>query len=128
MNEPVLSALRAELERHWCAETSFWPDRWTPARPALGQCAVTALTVNDLVGGEILRTTNLGVVHYWNRVDGVDIDLTRDQFDTWSPEGEPVTVDREDLVSSGPTLAARYSRLTSAFRAGPLARPGIREA
>jgi hypothetical protein len=26
---PELVALRTELQRHWCAETSFWPDKWT---------------------------------------------------------------------------------------------------
>ena len=101
---PDLTALRSELQRHWCAETSFWPDGWTPDRPSFGQCAVTAMIVHDRFGGEMFRTVNEGVIHYWNRVDDIDIDLTRDQFDTWAPEGESslstlIPSDRADQVS-----------------------------
>lgn len=112
---PELTALRTELQRRWCAETSFWPDEWTPDRPSFGQCAVTALIVRDRFGGEVLRTVNEGAIHYWNRVDDIDVDLTRDQFDTWAPEDEVVTVDRDDVRGSGPSIAARHSRLTAAL-------------
>lgn len=61
-------------------------DDWSTSNPAWGQCGVTALVVNDLVGGEIILAevrypdgTRQGV-HYWNRVGSVDIDLTRQQF------------------------------------------------
>jgi hypothetical protein len=110
-----LAALRIELQRHWCAETSFWPDEWTPDRPSFGQRAVTAMIVHDRFGGEMLRTLNEGVIHYWNRVDDIDIDFTRDQFDTWDPEDEVVAVDLDYVGSSGPSIAARYSRLTAAL-------------
>jgi hypothetical protein len=113
-----LATLRSELERCWCAETSFWPQEWTPARPSLGQCAVTALILHDRFGGEICRTTNQGVLHYWNRVDGIEVDLTRDQFEAWAPEEAVVTVDRDDLAASGPTLAARHRRLADLLSAG----------
>jgi hypothetical protein len=111
-----LAALRDELNRHWRAETSFWPDEWTPARPSVGQCAVTAMIVQDRFGGDVLRTLNGGVVHYWNRVDDVEVDLTRDQFDTWAPDADVVTVDRRGLASSGPTIATRHRRLAVSLR------------
>ncbi|MGD0392741.1 MAG: hypothetical protein ABSC41_08855 [Acidimicrobiales bacterium] len=110
-----LAALRTELQRCWCAETSFWPGEWTPDRPSFGQCAVTAMIVREQFGGEILRTINEGVIHYWNRVDDIEVDLTRDQFDTWAPEDEIVAVDPDHVGSSGPSIAARYSRLTAAL-------------
>ena len=110
-----LSALRNELERRWCAETSFWPDGWTAKRPSFGQCAVTALIVYDRFGGEILRTVNEDVLHYWNRVDGIDIDLTRDQFDSWAPADEIVSVERDFVGASGPTIAARHRRLAASL-------------
>jgi hypothetical protein len=112
-----LVALRGALERCWCAETSFWPDEWTPARPSHGQCAVTAVVVHGRFGGEICRTTNQGVLHYWNRLDGVDVDLTRDQFDRWAPEAVVVTVAPDDLLVSGPTLAARHRLLSELLAA-----------
>ena len=71
--------------------------------------------VQDHVGGDVLRTVNEGVLHYWNRVDGVDVDFTRDQFDVWAPEEEVVTVDPGDVESSGPTIGARYRQLAAAL-------------
>ncbi|MDQ6730583.1 MAG: hypothetical protein M3022_09835 [Actinomycetota bacterium] len=60
---------------------------WSPENPARGQCAVTALVVQDLLGGEILIAEvhhtdgTRQSVHYWNRIsDGVEVDLTREQF------------------------------------------------
>lgn len=89
---PVRSRTLAELEhairRSWGADTCAPEDRpnWTPGNPARGQCGVTALVVNDLLGGDLVR----GEVHvdgqrvdfhWWNRFgDGVDVDLTREQF------------------------------------------------
>jgi hypothetical protein len=112
---PELAALHIELQRHWCADTSFWPNGWTTDRPSFGQCAVTAMIVHDRFGGEMLRTVNQGVIHYWNRVDDVDIDLTRDQFDTWDPDDEIVAVDPAQVGSSGPSIAARHSLLAAAL-------------
>jgi hypothetical protein len=73
------------------------------------------MIVREQFGGEILRTINEGVIHYWNRVDDIEVDLTRDQFDTWAPEDEIVAVDPDHVGSSGPSIAARYSRLTAAL-------------
>ena len=73
------------------------------------------MIVHDRFGGEMLRTVNEGVIHYWNRVDDVDVDLTRDQFDTWAPEDGIVAVDPDCVGSSGPSIAARHNRLTAAL-------------
>jgi hypothetical protein len=65
----------------WCRETSADPTGWTPNNPAWGQCAVTALVVQDLLGGDLLRARAGSVSHYWNLLaDGSEVDLTRDQF------------------------------------------------
>lgn len=110
-----LAQLHLELQRRWCADTSFWPDEWTPDRPSHGQCAVTALLVHDRFGGELLRTVNQGVPHYWNQLSSVEVDLTRDQFEVWAPEQPVTSVGRDDLVTSGPTLAARYRQLVDSL-------------
>lgn len=112
---PDLVALRDQLDKHWSAETAFWPEQWTPDRPSVGQCAVTSLLVFDRFGGDILRTVNQGVPHYWNRIGGLDVDLTRDQFDLWAPEEQVATADRNHVEASGPTLADRYQRLIAAL-------------
>ncbi|SCG72414.1 YunG family protein [Micromonospora humi] len=83
-----LERLRPILRASWGADTCDPHDlpAWHPGNPARGQCGVTALIVQDLLGGELV----LGEVfvgdaqvghHYWNRLpDGGDVDLTADQF------------------------------------------------
>ncbi len=49
--------------------------------PTFGQCAITAMIVNDLFGGTIHRIrVNGGGTHYFNKICGHYIDLTSDQF------------------------------------------------
>jgi hypothetical protein len=83
-----LSRLRPVLRGAWGPDTCDPVDLadWRPENPARGQCGVSALVVQDLLGGELI----LGEVHangtcrgyhYWNRLaDGTEVDLTRDQF------------------------------------------------
>ena len=88
-----------ELLRHfraaWGADTCY-PDmseEWTPDAPSRDQCGMTALVVQDVLGGDlVLADVHVAGVkvghHYWNRLpDGSDIDLTGDQF---RPEEEVV--------------------------------------
>lgn len=52
---------------------------WGTQIPELGQCAVTALLINERYGGQILY--NAEYDHYWNVLpDGRKIDLTKRQF------------------------------------------------
>lgn len=100
------------IQRAWCRSTSADPEGWNEALPALGQCAVTALVVQDGLGGDLLRSVICGVSHYWNRLDGGgEIDLTRGQF----PHDaefiqEPETRSR-DYVLSFPATRERYEIL-----------------
>jgi len=83
--QDIETAVRAAWSRDTCDPVDV--DDWSAENPARGQCGTTALTVNDLLGGEllvaeVLRTdgTRQGV-HWWNRLpDGTEIDLTREQF------------------------------------------------
>lgn len=55
-------------------------NNWSKEIPSLGQCAITALIVNDFFGGKIMRCmTSLGS-HYYNLIDNKFIDLTVEQF------------------------------------------------
>jgi hypothetical protein len=49
-----------QLRRSWSIETS---SGWQPGNPASGQCGVTALVVQDKLGGEILKTDVNGAWH-----------------------------------------------------------------
>lgn len=75
----------------WAADTCSTDDldrsSWSPENPAWGHCDITALLINDLLGGDLV----VGAVHsvdgarqghhWWNRLpSGIEIDLTREQF------------------------------------------------
>lgn len=68
---------------------------------------------HDRFGGEICRAINPGVPHHCNRLNGIEVDLTRNQFELWVPEAAVVAVGRDDLASSGPTVSDRYERLVA---------------
>lgn len=101
--------IEAQIAAAWAAETSTH-ESWSPDNPAAGQCAVTALVVQDVYGGDLLRVVNEGESHYFNRLpDGREVDLTRGQFATWEPSDAELR-DRDYVLSFAAT-AARYAEL-----------------
>ncbi|MFD9832507.1 YunG family protein [[Kitasatospora] papulosa] len=88
MGPLLLTDIEAAVRSSWGADTTTPVHRpyWQPGNPARDQCGVTALVLNDLLGGELIR----GEVrvdgervdfHWWNRLGaGLEIDLTREQF------------------------------------------------
>jgi len=77
-----LKDLEEVFPKAWTGQTSAYKG-WTPKAPCYGQCAVTAVVIQDFMGGEILRCPcSSGNTHYWNRLpDGREVDLTGRQFD-----------------------------------------------
>jgi len=109
------SALFAEIRAAWGADTSADP-AWSPARRSRGQCAVTALVVQDHLGGRLLRAEIGTASHYWNLVGSQEIDLTRDQFAEFTPVG--VAGRSREQVLSHPGTALRYELLRARVAAG----------
>jgi hypothetical protein len=81
--------LEAAVRAAWALDTCdpVDADDWTVANPSRGQCGSTALTVHDLLGGDLLIAEVIRSdgsrqgVHYWNLLpDGTELDLTREQF------------------------------------------------
>ncbi|MGH9112492.1 MAG: YunG family protein [Acidimicrobiales bacterium] len=86
----LLAEVDRALRASWASDTCSTDDAartpWTAANPAWGHCDITALVLNDILGGDLM----VGEVHldgqrhgyhWWNRlVTGVEIDLTREQF------------------------------------------------
>jgi hypothetical protein len=103
----LASALRAA----WSKETSLDPNRWSDDNPAVGQCAVSALIVQDVYGGSLLRCESPTGSHYYNRLaDGSELDLTREQFrEAFSPRN--VEVRSRDYVLSFEGTRRRYELL-----------------
>jgi ADP-ribose pyrophosphatase YjhB (NUDIX family) len=83
----AVPSLEHAVRAAWCRWTSDPVDQpgWTDANPASGQCASTALVVQDrLLGGDLLMAEvheadgSRQGVHYWNRLaGGRELDLTR---------------------------------------------------
>ncbi|MFE0704610.1 hypothetical protein [Streptomyces sp. NPDC058872] len=88
MTPYLLADIERAVRSSWSADTCTpeFRSRWSPDNPARDQCGVTAMVVNDLLGGDLIR----GEVHvngervdyhWWNRLGtGIEIDLTREQF------------------------------------------------
>jgi hypothetical protein len=125
VSERELDLLEEALKSAWSPETSADPEHWTLDNPARGQCAVTALVVQDEFGGDLIRATVDDVSHYWNRLpDGAEIDLTRRQFREDATYGAGEVRDRE-YVLSFPDTANRYWLLRRRL-VSPHAVPGAR--
>ncbi len=116
----TLEKLEIVLRESWSTETGSNPG-WSPENPALGQCATTACVVQDFFGGKIIWANAMlnGEKldsHYWNLIDGKNVDLTREQFPegTVVPEGEDKTkglATTRDYVLSYPPTQERYATL-----------------
>jgi hypothetical protein len=101
-----------KIEKAWDKDTSFWPDKFTEDNKSCGQCAVTALTVQDEYGGELVRCDVEGIgSHYYNRLDdGTIIDLTKKQFppDAKFTEGK---IKKRETILKYSSVKKRYDRL-----------------
>lgn len=101
MTNDALTPLRLYdvLQTAWSIETS---SQWRSDNPARGQCAVTALVVQDLIGGDILKTEVNGTWHFYNFIHGRRWDLTISQFE--KPIGyEDIRVDRSEALADTST-------------------------
>jgi hypothetical protein len=112
----VLSArLSRALEQAWSRDTSSDPERWSEKNPAWGQCAVTALIIQEYLGGSLMRAAwhagSESGSHYWNLLpDGTKLDLTFRQF---PPEVQldAASTRERDYVLGFPATAQRYKLL-----------------
>ena len=79
---------------------------WTEENKTLGQCAITAFLVQDIFGGEVYGILRPGGnYHCYNVIDGVQYDLTIEQFgdeaaslvfDNSNPQSREVHFAREE--------------------------------
>ena len=105
--ETALRQLKLLLPLLWDAETSSDPENWKRNKAAWGQCAVTALLVQDLFGGELRRVVatlpdGREISHYFNGLDNGMLDLTRTQFPEGTTFSTPETRARQCVLSFHP--------------------------
>jgi hypothetical protein len=109
---PSRTSVESAIRNSWDQSTTVDPQDWSPQNAALGQCAVTAVIIQDFFGGEIWRGKVGTVSHYFNVLeDGAVIDLTWEQFPTDAVMEDPSPRSRAYVLSFDETRR-RYERLT----------------
>ena len=101
--------MQQALRSSWSPDTSTL---YSEANPARGPCSVTALAVQRLLGGEILKTRVGSAWHFYNRIEGRVIDFTAEQFDDL-PEYLDVPATHADALSD--TSPEQYQALIRAL-------------
>jgi hypothetical protein len=67
-----------KMSQCWGADTSYFNDDREPR--CAGQCACSALCIQDQFGGEIKRIIIGNTRHYFNVIDGGVVDSTASQY------------------------------------------------
>lgn len=107
----TLNDLDRALSLVWSRETSADPTGWSDENRAWGQCAVTALIVQNYLAGSLMRGQVGPTSHYWNVLpSGEHVDLTRAQFDPTAQIANIAPRTRE-YVLSHPATRHRYRLL-----------------
>lgn len=71
------------LSSIWCEKTCAPRMRknWTEDNKTLGQCSITAFLIQDIFGGKVFGIEREdGNYHCYNQIEGLDFDLTSEQF------------------------------------------------
>lgn len=105
-----IEKLKDALLASWSGSSSTL---WSEGNPARGQCGVTALVVNDILGGEIVKTRYEQLWHFYNVIDGKPIDFTESQFDAPIVYDNRVS-DRDEALAD--TSSRQYGYLKSAVQ------------
>jgi len=112
-----MERLRQTLARCWRADTAYGSANWSADTPSAGQCAITAVLVQELLGGTIHKMMVGEVSHYYGRIGGRVVDLTADQFREVPAYAQQDDEVEADAVLSRPDTKARFELLSQRFAA-----------
>lgn len=101
----ILEKIENMLIKCWSLKTS---SKWTRENPYKGQCGVTSIIIQELLGGEILKTKVNNQWHYYNRIGGERIDFTLKQFN-FKIDYEDILTTKDDAFSD--TNELQYTEL-----------------
>lgn len=79
-----IEQLKNKLRKCYSKDTAYprYKEKWNVNNPTCGQCAITALIIQECFGGTIHRiNVTDNETHYFNILNGNIIDLTKEQFD-----------------------------------------------
>lgn len=87
--------------------------------PALDQSSLISRLIHDIFGGEILKTLNGEDWHFYNRVNGENVDFTTSETRNLSREnhlaGIPSTIDETQKYFEQEDYSTFYQRFVRAF-------------
>lgn len=110
LTENKLLQIEKYLLKCWSLKTS---SKWSAENPYRGQCGVTALVINDLFGGEILKTEVEGQWHFYNQINGKRYDFTSKQFN-FKINYRDIESDRDEALAD--TNEFQYSTLKESIK------------
>ena len=107
--------LKQLLIQSWSLETCSpgLRKKWSKDNPSLGQCAITALIINDYFGGKIMRCMSSTGSYYYNLINCEIIDLTVDQFLGETPQYEKGEERTREYLLGNDDIKKRYETLLS---------------
>jgi hypothetical protein len=84
MKNDLIDKIKAALRKSGSNDTcQIFEEKY----PYYGQCAQTSIVIHEIFGGDILKTSgwpkpggNGNGRHFYNRIDGVRLDFTAEQF------------------------------------------------
>lgn len=117
MGSKVIEQIEAALRRAWARETAYpgVQNEWSVKNPAWGQCAVTALLIQEMFGGELLENEEHN--HIWNTLpDGSQHDFSREQFQTDTDLSTYKVRTRESTLESPGALKAKTAERLAHLR------------
>jgi hypothetical protein len=97
--QQIEEVIRASFALDTCSPDDL--NEWSEQNRSRGHCAVTTLVLHDFFGGELVcaevhaHGERFGY-HWWNRLGGFDLDLTRDQFVEHEIVGDPWVTERPE--------------------------------
>jgi hypothetical protein len=77
LEKVTIAQLLHALKQTWSLKSS---SKWSMDNPSIGQCGVTSLVVNDILGGEIRKTPLSEGWHFYNMIHYKRYDFTESQF------------------------------------------------
>jgi hypothetical protein len=110
----MMNITKSYFLKHWSKQTSH-SDEWSQQKPSKGQCAISSIAIQDLLGGDIakIRLPD-GQSHYFNLIGGNIYDITDDQFGDAIEYNEYDICDRSELLHNRNT-ELRYKIFTESL-------------
>ena len=77
-----INRLETMLKSCYSKDTCYpkYKEKWNINNPTCGQCAITALILNDYFGGKLGKVYIGNISHYFNIINGKPVDFTSSQF------------------------------------------------